>query len=182
MKTFKDSTGVSWSVTINVAAVKRVRDLIGVDLLKLIDPSVPKDEQLLMRLGSDVVLLVDALYAILLPQLQAADPPLDDIGFGTRLEGEAAGDAVKAFWLELTDFFQKLGRTDMAKAMEGQAKVLTAAMRTFEKKISSIDLDALIAAAMNEATQDAKSAISSSGATDSPASSASIPDPSLSAS
>ena len=33
MKTFKDNAGRTWTITINVDTVKRVRDLLGEDLL-----------------------------------------------------------------------------------------------------------------------------------------------------
>ena len=37
MRTFTDNAGRTWTVAINVAAVKRVRGLIKVDLYKLVD-------------------------------------------------------------------------------------------------------------------------------------------------
>ena len=40
MKTFKDNADRSWTIEVNVATVKRVRDLVGVDLLeKMVEQS-----------------------------------------------------------------------------------------------------------------------------------------------
>ena len=38
MKSFSDSAGKQWTVEVNVAALKRVKDAAGVDLTRLIDP------------------------------------------------------------------------------------------------------------------------------------------------
>jgi hypothetical protein len=37
MRTFIDNAGRTWTLQINVAAVKRVRGLVNIDLYKLID-------------------------------------------------------------------------------------------------------------------------------------------------
>ena len=47
MKTFADNTGHTWTVTVNVAVIKRVRTLLGVNLMDV------ADGKLLERLVSD---------------------------------------------------------------------------------------------------------------------------------
>ena len=51
MKTFRDSQGREWTIEVNVAALKRVKDTAGVDLTKLIDP----DSDVIRRLTDDEV-------------------------------------------------------------------------------------------------------------------------------
>ena len=58
MKTFKDNADRTWTVQVNVDAIKRVRDLAGLDLLSAVDAA------LLEKLASDPVLLCDVVYAV----------------------------------------------------------------------------------------------------------------------
>jgi hypothetical protein len=58
MRTFTDNAGRTWIVQVNVAAIKRVRGLLGVDLYKLLDDGF----QALAKLVSDPVQLADVLY------------------------------------------------------------------------------------------------------------------------
>jgi len=58
MRTFKDNAGRVWSVQLDVAALKRVRSLLGVNLLEVIEG------KLIDRLSNDPVFLCDVLYAV----------------------------------------------------------------------------------------------------------------------
>jgi hypothetical protein len=58
MKTFSDNSGRSWGVTINVGAVKRVRDACGVNLLDAVGGT------LIQQLIDDPVLLADIVYCL----------------------------------------------------------------------------------------------------------------------
>jgi hypothetical protein len=60
MKSFTDNAGRTWTLQINVAAVKRVRGLLGLDLYKLTDDGLEN----LARLVSDPVELADVLYCL----------------------------------------------------------------------------------------------------------------------
>jgi hypothetical protein len=60
MHSFRDNVGRVWTVTINVAAVKRVRGLVGVDLYKLVDDGFKP----LAALVSDPVQLADVLFCL----------------------------------------------------------------------------------------------------------------------
>ena len=37
MKTFSDNAGRTWTIQINVDAIKRVRDLVSINLLEVVD-------------------------------------------------------------------------------------------------------------------------------------------------
>ena len=66
MHTFTDNAGRVWTANLNVATLKRVRALAGVDLASaiLVERDGKVEASLLERLASDPALLVDALYAL----------------------------------------------------------------------------------------------------------------------
>ena len=94
MRTFKDNAGRTWSLTLNVWTVKKVRDLLAVDLLDLGESG--NKPGLLVRLISDPVLLVDVLYVVCKDQADAAG--ITDEQFGRGI-GAKEGNAVSpATW------------------------------------------------------------------------------------
>ena len=68
MHSFADTTGRQWTIAVNVASIKRVRDLAQVDLLKIVENKC----ELLARLYDDPILLVDVLYCVVKPDADAA--------------------------------------------------------------------------------------------------------------
>jgi len=60
MHSFPDNAGRTWTVAINVAAVKRVRGLVNIDLYKLVDDGFRP----LGELVADPVQLADVLYCL----------------------------------------------------------------------------------------------------------------------
>lgn len=97
MPTFTDTRERSWTVEINVSAVKRVKSLTGVDLLDVGEGGV------LAELATDPVRLCDVLYALCKPQADAAD--VSDEAFGEGLAGDAIERATGAFLEALIGFF-----------------------------------------------------------------------------
>ena len=103
MRTFNDNAGRTWSLTLNVWTVKKVRDLLGVDLLDLGGEAATRDKPgLLFRLIADPVLLVDVLYVVCKDQADGAS--VTDEQFGRAMGGDAIDAATKAFLEELADF------------------------------------------------------------------------------
>ena len=135
MKTFTDSAGRTWTVSLTLDSVKRVRDLLGVNLLELDQGEPP----LLTRLGTDVILLCDVIFAILKPQADAAG--VSDAAFGAALGGEVIMAAQKAFYEELVGFFRQLGRGDLARAVEAQQRMILLAVAAVERRIEGVDLE-----------------------------------------
>jgi len=146
MRSFTDSTGRTWTVSLTVDAVKRVRALLGIDLLQLESGDPP----LLTRLGTDVVLVCDVIYAIVKPQADAAG--ISDEEFGRSLGGDAILAAQKAFYEELVDFFRQLGRTDLVSAIQVLEKLIAAGIEQVEKKISEIDVSEVVRSISGEAS------------------------------
>lgn len=78
--TFTDTAGRVWAVTINTETVKRVRSLLGVDLMEFIDGT------LMAKLMSDVILLVDVLFSVCKPEADARG--VSDVQFGEAMDGD----------------------------------------------------------------------------------------------
>ena len=122
MHSFRDNAGRVWAVAINVAAVKRVRGLVNVDLYKLVDDGFKP----LAALVADPVLLADVLYCLCKDEADARQ--VTDEDFGRALAGDAILSAAEAFSEELIDFFPD------ARTRASLTKVL-AAGRTVREKI-----------------------------------------------
>lgn len=138
MRTFKDSTGRVWTVEITVAAVKRARDLAGVDLL---DPG-GLDEQgqpLMTRMALDLILFGQTLYALCKPQADAAG--LNDEGFAGLLSGETLRGAYDAVWDEWADFFRCLRRTHLVAALEQVQQMVQRVTEATARRVEAIAAD-----------------------------------------
>lgn len=109
MKTYKDCTGKEWGVSVTVGTIKRVKDLIGVNLLDAVSTD------LIDKMRSDPVLLCDILYAVCKPQADADG--VSDEAFGESLAGDAITSATEALLDEIVDFFPSSQRTTLRKAL-----------------------------------------------------------------
>ena len=85
MHTFNDTLGRTWTVTITVDAIRRIRSLLDINLLDAIEGN------LLERLVMDPVLLCDILFALVQPEAQAksiTDEELRSVPSGAWKRGE----------------------------------------------------------------------------------------------
>jgi len=144
MKTFTDTSGREWTIALTIDAAKRVRDLLSVNLLQLEAGEPP----LLTRLGTDVILLCDVIFALVKPQADAAS--MTDEEFGAALGGEAILAAQTAFYEELVLFFRSLGRRDLAKAVEAQQRMIDLAVAGIETRIEDLDLEQAVETTLGE--------------------------------
>ncbi len=119
MRTFKDSAGRSWTISITVDAIKRVMGNVGVNLSEL----HAGDPPLIVRLEADAVLLFDVIFQLVEPQ--AASVGVSAEQFATSIDAQSVGPAATAFWEELADFFQSL--RPAIKQMIDDIRGLTAA-------------------------------------------------------
>jgi hypothetical protein len=94
MRTFKDNAGRTWTVSVDVAAVKRARSLAGVDMLDLTGT--------MSRIEKDPVVVCDTLWAIVKPQADHAG--IDEESFFSSLAGDCIEAAARALLAELVDF------------------------------------------------------------------------------
>ena len=101
MKTFVDNAGRTWTVQVNIGTVKRVRDLVKVNLLEVIEG------KLLEKLISDPILLCDVIYCLC--QSEAETRNVTDVDFGRSMAGDAIEYATTALLEELVDFSPMAG-------------------------------------------------------------------------
>jgi len=144
MKEFRDSAGRTWPVQLTVGSAKRVRDLLGVDLLAPEQGEPP----LLTRLGTDEMLICDVLYCLVKPQADAKG--VSDEQFGESLGGEAIARGMEALYAELVDFFRQRGRTDRAAAVEKQLRMVQVATERITTQIGELDIEARIDQALGK--------------------------------
>ncbi len=117
MKSFTDNAGRVWTLAVNVAAIKRVRALCGVDLNSIIemDAANQPSAKLLERLSTDPVLLADVLYAVCKPECDSKN--VTDEEFGAAMAGDAIEHATAALLDEIIDFFPEAKRLAFRKIL-----------------------------------------------------------------
>ena len=95
MRTFKDCEGRTWSVTLNVHQMKRIRANLGVDLVNVIalEAGGKVKVDLVDRIANDPCLLVDILWVCVEEEAKAAG--VTDEQFGRSLAGDAIEDATR---------------------------------------------------------------------------------------
>ncbi|MEM9658880.1 MAG: hypothetical protein AAF961_11010 [Planctomycetota bacterium] len=120
MHKFTDNQGDEWSVWVDTRDAKRVRKLVGVDLL------LPDLNAMIETLAGDPIALVDSLYVICQEQCQQRE--ISDEEFGRRLVGDAIDAATVALLEALADFFpsrrSQLLRTLVAKIRAADQRML----------------------------------------------------------
>ncbi|MEW6249184.1 MAG: hypothetical protein AB1716_00930 [Planctomycetota bacterium] len=160
MKTFTDNAGRTWTVAINVDAIKRVRDLLSVDLLEILDG------KLIEKLYRDPVLLCDVVYAACKPEADAKG--VTDEDFGRAMAGDAIEHATKALLEELVGFSPSpRDRANLRRILETTWNVMDKARDAIETKLATVNTEEIVAQAL---------AMSGNSSGAAPASSVSRPD------
>ena len=136
MKSFIDNKGRTWMLEVTVATVKRVRGLCKVDLNSIIelDKNNKPSAELLERLSSDPVLLVDVLFAVCKPQADKLG--ITDEDFGEAMAGDAIEYATNALLEEIIDFFPEAKRLVMRKILSASRKFSEAARKRLEAELN----------------------------------------------
>ena len=153
MKTFTDTAGRTWSVSLNLGTAQQVKDTLKIDLLQ---PEAG-DPPLLTRLGTDELLLGEVLCCLLAGQFETHKVTEADVQ--ASFDGATLLAAQQAFYEELIDFFRQRGRADRARAVETQAKMIEAAVKAIETRIEGLDIDAAIRGAMSGSSPEASESI-----------------------
>ena len=167
MRQFKDNADRTWTVDINVATLKRVRGLTGVDLMQVIEGT------LIEKFIRDPVLLCDVVYAVCKPEADAAK--VSDEEFGKAMAGDAIEAATGAVLDELISFCPSpRDRANLGRVLQATRKVMDRARDLVEKKLDSGELDRLADRLLSEGSGGATAGSSSISA---PESSASTPAP-----
>lgn len=136
MRQFKDNAGRTWTVDINVATLKRVRGLTGVDLMQVIEGT------LIEKFIRDPVLLCDVVYAVCKPEADSAK--VSDEEFGKAMAGDAIEAATGAVLDELISFCPSpRDRANLGRVLQATTKVMERARDLVQKKLDSGELDRL---------------------------------------
>jgi hypothetical protein len=99
MKLFKDNAGREWTVKIDGNSLRRVRDLLNVNLADFL-----AIDALTRRLRSDELFVIDVAWALCQPQ--AAERQLTCEQFTEAMGGDANQGAYTAITEDLPDFFR----------------------------------------------------------------------------
>jgi len=164
MKQFTDTQGRSWTIEINVAALKRVKGLTGVDLMGVLDGD------LVQRFIGDPVLLCDVLYAVCKPQADKEN--ITDEDFGRAMAGDTIERATESLLDEIVSFCPN------PRDRAALGKVLAATNTAMEKARDLVDTR-IDSGALDRAIDEALDAMQTPGdsSTAALASSGSIPPP-----
>jgi hypothetical protein len=146
MKTFRDTTGREWAITIDVNAVKRVMkasfDYMGeplkVNVLSLVEP----DSDLLKRAVEYPPLVCDIAYAICKPQCDEKN--VSDEDFGRAMGGDVLEKVLDCILEETIDFFPLARRTMLRKVLEKSQTFAEKAKALIAARLASGDLDIAI--------------------------------------
>ena len=133
MKTFNDNAGRTWTVAINVDAIKRVKSLLSINLLEAVEG------KLIEQLVSDPVMLCDVLYVLCKPEADAKQ--VTDEDFGRAMAGDAIDLGTTCLLEELVDFFPLAKRQVLAKALAKLKAFQTKAVETASKRLDDPKLD-----------------------------------------
>lgn len=165
MKTFNDNAGRTWTVSINVDAIKRVRSLLQINLLEAVEG------KLIERLATDPVMLCDVLYVLCKPEADAKS--VSDEDFGRAMAGDAIEAGTTALLEELVDFFPPAKRRVLAKALAKLKTLEAKAVQLADQRLDDPKLDRQLEQILAGAELPETTLGGSSG--NSPASSASNP-------
>ncbi|HNO80605.1 MAG TPA: hypothetical protein PKN33_21365 [Phycisphaerae bacterium] len=151
MKQFTDNAGRTWTIAINVDAIKRVKGLLDVNLLEIVEGT------LIERLIRDPVLLCDVVYVICKPEADAQN--VTDEDFGRAMAGDAIEHATKAVLEELVGFSPSpRDRANLTRVLETTWRVMDRARDMVEAKLTSNELEQTIEQALQNANDSSGSA------------------------
>lgn len=151
MKSFTDNLGRAWTLVVNVATIKRVRALCGVDLNSIVEVEDGKPSvKLLERLSSDPVLLVDVLYAVCKPECDQRN--VSDEDFGASMAGDAVEQATDALLDEVIDFFPAAKRAAFQRILSASRRFGEAARKRLEAMLADGNFEAKLVSELGRLT------------------------------
>lgn len=145
MRTFTDNAGRTWTIAINVDAIKRVRGLAGVNLLEVVEGT------LIERLIRDPVLLCDVVYAVCKPEADTRN--VSDQDFGRAMAGDAIEHATRALLEELVGFSpSRQSRANLQRVLEATWRVMERAQAMVAARLEGGELERVMEQALTTAS------------------------------
>ncbi len=154
MHTFLDNQGRSWSIRVDVNAIRRVREQLGVDL-----NSILSDNSVMIELAGDVCKLVDVIYVLVKPQCDMKQ--VDAEAFGASLVGDAIDAATEALLDAIVDFFPQSRRKALTAALTASRKGQAKAMEKLDQAIEQGMMDRQMDKFLKELDKALETALSS---------------------
>jgi len=128
-----------------VDAIKRVRGLVDVDLLEVVEG------KLIERFIRDPILLCDVVYAVCKPEADSRS--VSDEDFGRSMAGDAIEQATKALLEELVNFSPSpRDRANLQRVLETTWQAMDRARDLVEQRLASGELDQIVTQALANAT------------------------------
>lgn len=113
MQSFKDAKGRQWVVSINGATLKRIEQLLGLDLFEAIyDTKNP------LKVSTQI----DIIYAIC--KKQADGLGVTDEEFGEEMYGDVLGNAQRAFEDAIVNFFTDSQKREAMKQVIEKSRIV----------------------------------------------------------
>ena len=132
MAAFKDRHGREWHFEITPYSMKRVKELTGVHMGKLLDDELKPLNDLL----SDAIQFVDVMYCLCKPQCDSDG--VTDEQFGMSLVGDPLEAAAEAFMEALADFFPTRQGKILRKLAETSQQLRTVLANQVEERLDEI--------------------------------------------
>jgi len=142
VQSFKDSLNRTWSVTVDVNTIKRVRTMLDVDLLTI------QGGDLAERLASDPILMVDVLYCICKPEADSLG--VSDEDFGRGLVGDAIDDGYTSLMEGIIGFFRREQRTTLMMAWQKIQQLELTTNERIREQIQNGTIDAEVKKQLDE--------------------------------
>ncbi len=133
MKTIHDSANNQYTLAINYGGVKRVRSMLGIDLMTPYEgnPLIGGEKPV------DMIAIVDVIY--LLVKDDADRHGLTDEQWAAVMGPQQMDAAATAFYAEWTDFFRSLNRPDAATVIQKQLEIMRQAVQEATRRLEAID-------------------------------------------
>ena len=143
MKQFTDNKERSWTLSLNIATAKKVKDAVSFDLLS------EDVGEMVGRLAVDPVLLCDVIFILVSDQAARNNITAED--FGESMAGEAIGKATEALLDEIVDFFPPRKRKVLRMALDKMEEAEDLLMTRAEDLISSKTAEEIVEEVINAA-------------------------------
>lgn len=150
MKTFTDTAGREWEISLTLGSMHGLKKLeVGPqnEHLDLLDPQAGKPA-LFLRLQSDDWLMIGVLQALLRKQMAARG--VDDESLIDAIDGAVYAAAYAAFFQEWSDFFLGRGQTNICAAISKMEQVRAEARNQLQQKIEAADVTGAVTGAMRQ--------------------------------
>lgn len=151
MKQFKDNIERTWTLSLNIATAKRVKDVLNFDLLS--------DEigEMVGRLSTDPVLLCDVIFVLVMEEAETRS--VTDVNFGEAMAGDAIENATQALLEEIVEFFPPKKRHVLRIALDRMAEAEVLLLDRAEKAILGRTTESIVEEIIRKESEDGNSSL-----------------------